>query len=170
MRILFTILILFMSACGQREVLVDNNWILIGGTFKGKTIEFETTDPIVFTDQDGQVIKWLNFDEDQTIILPGINSRNISARWAAEGNEIRFSIDSMRYSIRTFDPNIFSSADSIEYDGTTAELKELEEAMQIYGQVFKYNISRDTLWLLSQDVALKAVRDRRIDDLFKNGI
>jgi len=157
-----------MSSCGQREVLVDNSWILIGGTFKGKLIEFKSTDRAFFTDKNGRVIRSLHFSEDETILLPGINSSDISARWTSKGNEICFSIDSMKYSMGSFDPGIFLPGDSKAYNSSTDELKEFEEAMRIYAQVFEYRISRDTLSLFSKDVKLWAVRDRRIDDMFKD--
>src|SRR5688572_9676837 len=84
-----------VTACGQRDVLVDNRWILIGGTIKNYKIEFNTIDQINFTDQNGKIIRSLNFGKDQTIILPGINSSSIQAKWTLEGDLIRFSIDSM---------------------------------------------------------------------------
>src|SRR6185295_11468627 len=86
-----------LSSCGQRDVLVDNNWILIGGTFQGQKIEFKSTDRIFFTDKNGQIIGSLNFTKDERIILPGINSSNISARWTIEKGKLCFSIDSVKY-------------------------------------------------------------------------
>src|SRR5688500_11734068 len=130
----FLCFLFFVSSCGQRDVLVDNNWILVGGTFQGKGIEFKSTDRIFFTDQNGHVIRSLNFSKDETIILPGINSSNIRAKWTSEGNEIRFSIDSMRYPFRTFDPNIFEKTDSTGNLETINGLKEFEEPMRVYGQ------------------------------------
>jgi hypothetical protein len=170
MRILFSFLtVLFLvSACGQREVLVDNSWILIGGTFQGKRIEFKSTDRIFFSDQNGQIIRSLNFNRDETIILPGINSSNLQATWITDGDLIRFSIDSMSYPFSTFDPNIFARSDSVQNEEIINRLKEFDEPLKVYGQVFTYTISRDTLRLFSTDVKLWAVRDRRIDDMFKN--
>jgi hypothetical protein len=170
MRTLFQILVIFLvaSACGQRDVLIESNWILIGGTYENKRIEFKNTDRILFIDQNGQVIRSLDFGKDRTIILPGINSSNIQARWTMDGDLIRFSIDSMRYPFSKFDPSILVHTDSIPNNETVNGLKEFEEPMKVYGQVFSYNISRDTLRLLARDVKLWAVRDRRIDDQLKN--
>ena len=117
---------------------------------------------ILYTDENGQTIRSLNFGKDQTIILPGINSSNIQARWAMDGDLIRFSIDSMRYPFSTFDPSILVHTDSIPNKEIVNGLREFEEPMKMYGQIFAYNISRDTLRLLSRNVKLWAVRDRRI--------
>jgi hypothetical protein len=164
----FLVIFLVVFACGQRDVLVENSWILIGGTFKDKEIEFKSTERIFFTDQNGQIIRSLNFGKDQTIILPGINSSNIQAKWTMEGRSIRFFIDSMRYPFSSFDPRIFENADSTRRNETVNKLDEFEKAMEVYGQVFSYGVSRDTLRLFSTEVKLWAVRDRRIDDLVKN--
>jgi hypothetical protein len=168
-QIRYLVLIFLVSACGRGEVLlVDNNWILIGGMFEGRKIDFKSTDRIFLTDQNGEVIHSFNFSEDQTIILPGINSNNISARWTIEENKIHFSIDSMRYPFSTFDPSIFKTGDTTENKTIINGLEAFKEPMRVYGQAFEYNISRDTLRLFSKDVKLWAVRDRRIDDLLKN--
>jgi hypothetical protein len=159
---------LLVCSCGQREELIDNNWILIGGTLQGQEIEFKSTDRIVFTDQDGQIIRSLNFNKDKTIILPGINSGNIAARWAIEDDRIYFSVDSMRYPLSTFDPGIVETTDSARREKTVNRPKEFQNPMRVYGQAFEYNISGDTLTLSSKDVQLWAVRDHRIDDLLKN--
>lgn len=136
-------LFLFLSTCGQRDVLVDNGWILIGGIYHRNQIEFRSTNQIILSDKYGHPILHLNFSEDETIILPGINSPNLRARWTTDGNKISFII-------------------------TSSESKEFEEAIRVYGQPFQYYISRDTLRLYSEDAMLLAVRDRTIENLFKN--
>src|SRR5690349_10885309 len=92
-------LVVFILSCGQKRELVKNTWIVIDGTFMGRPIEFHSTDLLKFTDRTGSEIKNLNFSKDQTIVLPGINSPNISARWVIEDDKVRFSVDSIRYSI-----------------------------------------------------------------------
>jgi hypothetical protein len=164
----FLVITFVVSACGQRDVLIENNWILIGGTFKDKGIEFKSTGPVFLTEQNGQIIRSLNFDEDQTIILPGINSGDIRAKWAMERDSIRFFIDSTHYTFDTFDPAIFEKTDSTQKKKTVNEPNEFEEPMKVYGRVFSYSISRDTLRLFSKDVNLWAVRDRRVDELLKH--
>ena len=139
--------LLLLTACGQREVLIRNSWVLIGGTNQGKPIEFSSNDRVRMFTTDSQNRPSLFFNEDETIILPGINSHDISARWTTDGNEISFALDSNR--------NFYG-------------VEESEEAMRIYGQTFEYNVSLDTLRLFSKDVKIWAVRDKTFDNLFKN--
>jgi hypothetical protein len=159
-------LILLVSACGQRDVLTENTWILIGGTFHGKQIDFHTTDDIVLTSVGNEPL--LQFGKDENIILPGINSANISARWTITDGKIHFSIDSTRYSYlhRTVDLRILE--DSTHHAEPVDMFSEFRMPMKIYGQALEYHISLDTLTLSSKDVKLWAVRDRQTDELFKH--
>jgi len=136
-------LLLLLSTCGQKDVLMDNGWILIGGIYQGKQIEFKSTNQAFLSGTNGEPNRNLYFSEDETIILPGINSHNLRARWTTDGDKISFII-------------------------TSSESKESEEAIQVYGQPFQYLISRDTLRLYSKDAILLAVRDRTIENLFRN--
>lgn len=175
-------LMLLLSTCGQRRELIKNNWLVVDGTYMGQPIEFHSTDLIKFSDRYGNEIKNLNFSKDGTIGLPGINSPNISAKWTIEDGQIRFSVDLTRYSIyNTIDSDLsfLDASDSIarkqENKGETEEkiinplmTNEFKRAMEIYEQSFDYYISRDTLMLEGQKGRIRAVRDRTVDDLFRN--
>lgn len=72
-------LVAVLCNCGQRNELIKNQWTVFDGTYKGQAIQFRSTDLVVIADQSGNEIQYLNFLENETIILPGINSpKNIS--------------------------------------------------------------------------------------------
>ena len=173
-------LIIFLSTCGQKSELIKNSWLVVDGTYMGQPIEFHSTDLLKFSDRYGNEIKSLNFSKDGTVGLPGINSPNISARWIVTDGQIIFSVDSARYSIYNTigtDLSFLDTSDSIpsreesEPKQTIINpltTKEFKKAMEIYGQRFNYYISRDTLMLVGQKGEIRAVRNRTVDDLFRN--
>ncbi len=175
-------LIILLSTCGQKNELMKNSWLVVDGTYMGQPIEFRNTDLLKFSDRNGNEIKSLNFSKDGTIGLPGINSPNISAKWVIEDGQVRFSADSTRYSIyNTIDSDLsfLDTSDSIPYKEESESKQkqeiinplttnEFKKAMEIYGQPFNYYISRDTLMLEGQNGIIRAVRDRTVDDLFRN--
>lgn len=179
---IFIGLIFLLSTCGQRRVLLENNWHVVDGTYMGQPIEFHNTDLIKLYDQYGNEIRSLNFSKNGTIELPGINSPNISARWTIDDGQIRFSVDSMRYAIyNTIELNLsfLDASDSIPSKQESKEetednvinplrTKEFKKAMEIYEQSFEYSISRDTLILEGQKGRIRAVRDRTVENLFRN--
>lgn len=171
---------ILLSTCGQKDELIKNNWLVVDGTYMGQPIEFHSTDSIKFFDNYGNEIKSLNFSKNGTIDLPGINSPNISAKWTIREGKITFSVDSVRYAIyNRIDISFLDTTDSVPFKQESKdELKqrivnpqttiEFKKAMEIYGQSFDYYISRDTLVLLGQRGRIQAIRDRTIDDLFRN--
>jgi hypothetical protein len=159
------LLLLILLACDRRTSLIDNSWILVAGTMDGKPIAFESTERLFLINQNGEIIRQLDFYEDQTISLPGIHSNNISAIWTLEEEKIRFSIDSSSYLM--FAPSSIKSGDSSASSYLRNRLLELEKPMQIYGQDFEFRISHDTLQLFSSTVKLWAVKDRTIEKMMK---
>ena len=173
-------LIILLSTCGQKSELIKNSWVIVDGNYMGQPIEFHITDLLKFSDRNGSEIKSFNFSKDGTVGLPGINSPNISAKWTVADGQIIFSVDSTRYSIyNTIDSDLsfLDTSDSIQSKKKSEPkqkiinplaTKELKKAMEIYGQRFNFYISRDTLMLVGQKGEIRAVRDRTVDDLFRN--
>ena len=176
---LYSGLIILLCACGQRSELINNTWVLIDGTMNGQPIKFKSTDIVIFSNRDGKEIQCLNFSKDETIILPGINSPKISAKWKIIDDKIYLSVDSSEYYIYNTNTSDLSFLDTSESYKVAEEdnvqpkalnpllTKEFIDAVKVYEQPFDYYISLDTLRLASKDVIIRATRERKIDDLFK---
>lgn len=65
--------VVFISSCGQRDVLVENQWIIIDGTYKNGVINFQSTQAVLLADSEGHEIKSLDF-----LMLVQISSKFIS--------------------------------------------------------------------------------------------
>jgi hypothetical protein len=121
-------LILIIGSCGQRDVLVENRWIIIGGTYKNEPINFHSTEVIAFVDDEGVEKKNVTFYEDGTIIVPGINSPRIQATWAITNGEIHFEIDSSKYYLSNkveTDFSVLASSDSVSRDELSTYIKSM---------------------------------------------
>jgi hypothetical protein len=119
--ILFLLVTLFVCNCDNRKELTKHTWIIVGGTYQKNPIQFHSTDVLKFVDHDGQEILYLNFSEDGTTTLPGINSPDISAKWTIVESKIHFSIDSSWFYINYREPVDLSFLEAGEVDTSAIE-------------------------------------------------
>lgn len=164
-------------SCNGDSELIKNSWIVTAGTFHGRAIEFKSTDLITVGDRNGNRVSWLFFLKNNKAFLPGINCNNISATWEVIDGKIKFSVDSSRYEINKLIDHAgnlrMALNDSIQMEEgskvlmDTLSIARFKNAMEIYGELFEYEISYGELLLKSKNVRIHAIRDRTTDDLFK---
>ncbi len=177
--VLVLLIAAFVTGCSSNEdAIMGRSWIIDKGEYLGNPIEFRSTDFLQLTDVAGNIFANLEFSNDGSIGLPGINGPNMRGLWRIEDDSIFLSLDSARYArIRTnltqWHKNQLAKGDStVVLNDTTPQPGELESgdfsaAMDIYKHPFAFVIDGEHMVLRSKTTRITAHQDRTIDKMFE---
>lgn len=142
-----------ITACNQRDVLHEYNWLLVKAYYNGKPLPVSPTDALTFAGPGGyQFFTFPKGDDD--IILPGLGTPTARASWNIENGKIHFVLDSGRYgSFKSETADLMTQTFEIDDDIT--------ETMEFYREPFEFEVTYDTLYLKSQTTTLIALMDKR---------
>lgn len=163
-------LILVLASCGQKDVLEDNRWVVVRASLNKQPMEVYATG-MSLANRDNQ--QTFGFSEDGEILLPGLGTLPVRARWKIVDDKIHFTIDSGRYYLYASGQADLSrlSTDAAQATDTTKQIKsmiaaEAATAMEFFREPFYYKVTYDTLVMRSTQATLVAVRDKSLDELF----
>jgi len=188
--IIFITSFIILSCSNKSEKLVRHTWVIIEGTYKNQKIEFIDNSSIIISEKYNDRFNSnpkLFFQENGEIRLPGINSKDIRAKWTLNSNSITLELDTLTYNHihKEKDRSEISNKDFFGNDlGMTKEeaitksieftnknpikTNEFETQMNIYGNEFKYEIANDILILTSETTKIIAKRDKTIENILNN--
>ena len=187
MKRLLTYLILLIAATGctsKSELLSKGSWNIQSAVYGGKPIVFNSTS-ISFKMADGNGAPAIWFFKDGKTLLPGINCRDISAKWNLKEDILTLTIDSSYYN-RVYNSEVevdiaefFNGIETIETDSVMVPKNdhfikknpllsnEFYDAMKIYGEPFIIELDNDYLKLKSNSSSFIATKDKTLENLFR---
>ncbi len=185
--IIFLTSIIILSCSNKKEKLVGHTWAITEGIYKDQKIEFIDNSSIVILEKYNDLHNSnpkLYFSENGKIILPGINSKDIYAKWTLVNDLIKIELDTLKYNYihKKRDSSEISNKDFFGNDlGMTKEeaiaksvkftnmnpitTNEFRVQMNIYGNEFQYEIDNDVLILKSKTVKIIARRDKTAENI-----
>jgi hypothetical protein len=90
-------LALTLLSCKERK-LEGTSWTLVEAEYKDKPVRIGASTPVVLV-LEGKSLNSIEFYEDGTVKLPGLNSPDVFANWKVIDNKIYFGFDSVRYEL-----------------------------------------------------------------------
>jgi len=127
----------------------------------------------------GNVHIYLDFHENGSTVLPGINSDPLYGQWRADWNIVTLALDTAKYEhIRSsaaprarFNTAMADSTFTTEPDTSEVDdpigTGQYNEVMKIYRNPFIVDIDGDKLVMRSSTTTIRAMMDHTVDKLFE---
>jgi len=174
----FTVCLVIVG-CSHINELKSRSWIVTGGEYLNEPIAFDAPPGFQIADMNGNVHIYLDFHENGSTVLPGINSDPLYGQWRADWNIVTLALDTAKYEhIRSsaaprarFNTAMADSTFTTEPDTSEVDdpigTGQYNEVMKIYRNPFIVDIDGDKLVMRSSTTTIRAMMDHTVDKLFE---